>query len=228
MYHKVARVKPQSLTKGHYVAPGLFANQLRLLKLLGYQSDRLDRVFEHDCPNTRPVVITFDDGYQDYYENALPRLEAMSFSGTVFLVANHVGGSNRWDVEKGDVEEPLMSLDQILDAQKRGTEFGSHTLDHADLPSMGAGEAFRQIHDSRHKLSELLGTDVNTFCYPYGRKSPEVMHVVEKCGYRVACSTEKGLNTRGTNRYALRRINVRSDTWTAVLLFKLLRSRAKP
>lgn len=223
MYHKVAPVDRRSAVPGHYVPPGLFGRQMRALRALGFSSVRLGELFEKPLPR-KPIVITFDDGYANYSTNALPVLEANGFTGTVFLVANQIGGSDVWDHANATVREPLLSESQIAEAQRRGTEFGSHTLDHADLAAVSADEAWCQITDSRRKLEQVLGQPVNTFCYPYGRKTAEVRGMVERAGYRYACSTEKGSNTTQTDRLALRRINVRSDTWTPVFLLKLLRS----
>ena len=224
MYHKISAVNLNSKTKGHYVSPRLFSNHLKLLKVLGYQTCRLEDVQSEQTRPKRAIVITFDDGYRDFYENALPSLEANGFQSTVFLVANQIGGTNAWDVEIGDVSENLMSRSEILDAKKRGTQFGSHTLDHVDLADVSLEEAERQISVSKLKLAEVVGSEIQTFCYPYGRKTPEVMNLVQRSGYRVACSTEKGINDSSSNPYALRRINVRRDTYTSVLLMKLLRT----
>jgi len=142
---------------------------------------------------------------------------------TVFLVANQLGGTNAWDTKEGDVEERLMDVPQILSARQAGTEFGSHTLDHADLQAISADEAWNQIDGSKKKLEAELAFSIEAFCYPYGRKTPEVCDMVKRAGYRLACSTEKGLNTDDTNHYALRRINVRRDTSVPIFAMKLLR-----
>jgi peptidoglycan/xylan/chitin deacetylase (PgdA/CDA1 family) len=168
-------------------------------------------------------VITFDDGYVNFLTNALPVLRSHRFVATVFLVANQLGGTNAWDVVKGDVSEPLMNAAQIQQAREAGIEFGSHTLDHADLQAVSPEEAWRQIEGSKRKLEETLDCEVDAFCYPYGRKTPDVCEMVRRAGYRVACSTEKGLNTEDTDQFALRRINVRRDTSVPVFAMKLLR-----
>jgi peptidoglycan/xylan/chitin deacetylase (PgdA/CDA1 family) len=224
MYHRIAEPNHRSMVKGHYVSPRLFRSQLKLLQRLGYASVSLDSMFEQDGREpAKPIVFTFDDGYENFYWNALPAMEAAGFKGTVFLVSNCIGKSNTWDELKGDVHEKLMSRDQILDARRRGMEFGSHTLDHVDLSAVEPDEAWRQIADSRCDLEAMLGSRVQTFCYPYGRKTPAVQEMVSRAGYRVACAIGKGVNYPETDRMALRRINVRQDTSPPVLFYKLLR-----
>lgn len=223
MYHKIAPIDRRSKVPGHYVHPGLFHRHLSLLKAFGFETVSLATLFREPLPK-RPVVITFDDGYRNYLTHALPALKAKEFTATVFLVANQIGGTNAWDVALGDVEEPLMSEADLLAAKLGGTEFGSHTLDHVHLDQVDADTAWDQIATSKALLEERLGLPVTTFCYPYGGRTPDVEKMVERAGYSSACSVSKGVNTPSTERYALRRINVRSDTWTPVLLAKLWRA----
>lgn len=224
MYHRVEKVNRQSTVQGHYVSPELFKRQIRVLAAMGYETVHLSQLFIKGIHLPRkPIVITFDDGYENFLTNALPVLNSKKFVSTVFLVANQMGGTNLWDSEKGDVVEKLMSYEQVVKAKSKGTEFGSHTLDHFDLTAVSSEESWRQIHDSKIKLERMLGFPIETFCYPYGRKSPQVEQLVKKAGYRLACSTEKGINTEKTDRLALRRTNIRRDTSLPIFVLKLLR-----
>lgn len=223
MYHKIARVDRRSLTAGHYVSPGLFSRQMRLVKALGFETVALTRLFDAQLPK-RPLVITFDDGYENFYRNALSLLHQFGMISTVFLVANQLGGTNAWDVALGDVEERLMSIVQIKDAAAKGTDFGSHTMDHAHLATCTAAEARHQIFGSKRKLEANLNLPINTFCYPYGEMTEAVVNLVEEAGYRCACTTGKGIDTSEASRYRLPRVNIRSDTWSPVFLLKLLRA----
>lgn len=224
MYHKVERLNRRSTVRGHYVSPKLFRRHMAVLAAMGYTAIPLSVLYKPGAKLPRkPIVITFDDGYQNFLTNALPVLKSYGFVATVFLVANEIGGINRWDTQEGDIEEPLMDVDQILAAKEAGTEFGSHSLDHADLQAVSPDEAWRQIAGSKEKLEKTLDCEIEVFCYPYGRKDADVCKMVERAGYRLACSTEKGLNTEHTNHYALRRINIRRDTSVPVFAMKLLR-----
>ena len=118
-----------------------------------------------------------------------------------------------------------MNVSQIQEALAAGTEFGSHTLNPADLKAVTAEDAWNEIEGSKRKLEDLLSCEINTFCYPYGRKTPEVCSMVERAGYRLACSTEKGMNTEETNPFILKRINIRRDTLVPVFIMKMLRGR---
>ena len=224
MYHRIARPEAHSTVRGHYVPPRLFARQMKAMARLGYRAAPISQVFASDDPlPQKPFCVTFDDGYENFATNALPSLQRLGFTATVFLVTEMVDKDNAWDADRGDVRERLLTREQIAACQAAGTEFGSHTLTHADLTSCPKDEAWRQISESKSAVEKITGRPAVSFCYPYGRFTSETREMVEKAGYSLACATLKGLNTRDTDRFALKRINVRRDTTVLVLLMKLLR-----
>ena len=218
MYHKIADFNPATTIPGHYVSADRFESHVGFFARRGYHSRSLTGPI-----GAREVVFTFDDGYENFLTNALPILRRAKFTATVFLVADLLGKTNEWDTRDGDVEERLMTLNQVHEAITCGIEFGSHTATHADLTAISVDDATREIERSRLALQALLGTNIDSFCYPYGRKNPEIEALVKKAGYSIACSTEKGLNDAATNPFALRRINVRRETSLPLLIYKLLR-----
>ena len=224
MYHRIDRPNPCSKVSGHYVSPGLFRRQMKAMAALGYHTMPLSRLREGGPdPVKRAFCITFDDGYENYLTNALPELKLRGFTATVFLVTQMVGRENLWDSASGDVREKLLSHTQVMECRTAGTEFGSHTLSHADLSTCSDEEARKQIFDSKEAVEELTGQPTVCFCYPYGRFTASSRDLVKEAGYAVACSTRKGVATPETDRFALPRINVRRDTSVPVLMLKLLR-----
>jgi peptidoglycan/xylan/chitin deacetylase (PgdA/CDA1 family) len=123
----------------------------------------------------------------------------------------------------GEVTEPLLDLGRIKEARAAGIEFGSHTVTHANLARIEPDRAWIEVSESRSQLEENLQTSVTTFAYPYGAVTPEVRDMVERAGYRCACGTSKGVNDPSSDRFDLKRINVRRDTTLPVFLLKLLR-----
>lgn len=223
MYHKIAPVNRRSKFAGQYVTPGMFDRQLRAMRLMGFESVPLSDLFGR--PDlARPFVLTFDDGYRNFRTNALPALQRHGFSSTVFLVSRQLGGTNRWDVEIGDVEERLMTIEEIGECRAGGTEFGSHTANHVHLADVDSETAWREISDSRCELEDALRCPIPTFCYPYGSWSLEVRDMVARAGYRYACSTDKGVNDQRTDRFVLKRINVRRDSVLPVFVLKIWRA----
>jgi peptidoglycan/xylan/chitin deacetylase (PgdA/CDA1 family) len=89
----------------------------------------------------RAILLTFDDGYLDFFTYAHPLLQAYGFSATVFLVAERVGKSNQWDEIYGE-SVPLMDWVQIRQLQAQGIEFGSHSTTHRPLTALSVPEGF--------------------------------------------------------------------------------------
>lgn len=222
MYHKVGKAPPGAMVPYHYVTSRRLDNHLRALGRFGFQTIRLT-----DYPNQtsvrKPVILTFDDGYLNFTELGLPLFKKHAQIATVFVVVGLIGQTNAWDTKLGDQTEPLMSLDDIREALAAGVEIGCHSMTHARLTTLDQNELRSEVADSKAKLESLLEQSVPTFCYPYGAQNDTVREAVRLAGYTHACSVEKGWNDQTTDRYLLKRVNVRSDTSTPVLFWKLWR-----
>ncbi|HWA83828.1 MAG TPA: polysaccharide deacetylase family protein, partial [Fimbriimonadaceae bacterium] len=172
MYHRIGSPQPGSIVRGQYVPCDLFEKQLRFLLRRGYSPMSLTefvRCLSSHPKGVRPIAITFDDGYESVYTDALPVLRRQGMTATVFVVAGQMGDTNQWDKVKGDVTEPMMDVWQIRDAQRLGIEIGSHTSSHPDLLLCSEPRAVDEIAGSKRVLEELLGQPVDWFSYPYGR-----------------------------------------------------------
>jgi peptidoglycan/xylan/chitin deacetylase (PgdA/CDA1 family) len=224
MYHKIEPLHAGAQVPGHYVDPATFRKQMAVLRRFGYRSVRLADAVTQPLPK-RPVVISFDDGYRNFQTNALPVLKEYGFGSTVFLVSEQIGGDNRWDVLEGDVSESLMNQEEIAACIREGVEFGSHSSSHARLTQVDQSLAWSEISDSKSSLEAKFRIPITTFCYPYGAQNEQTRRMVEKAGYVCACSTDKGINDSTTDRFALRRINVRRDTMVAGFVMKLWRAK---
>lgn len=226
MYHRIA-VRPKGTTvPAHYVAPGLFRRQLSALAMLGYEAVSLAQMHagilgEGQLPR-RPVVLTFDDGYQNYNTNAAPELERAGWKGTVFVVSGLAGSTNDWDNRHGDVVEPLMDYDTIRSLAQRGHEIGSHTRTHVRLAHVPPEAAKEEICTAKETLESELGRNVPYFCYPYGDHNSDVRQLVREAGHTGATTVRRGKNTSETDPFQWNRINVRSNSRVWVLVWKLL------
>ncbi|HTQ10377.1 MAG TPA: polysaccharide deacetylase family protein [Fimbriimonadaceae bacterium] len=228
MYHRIGRPRRESIVAGQYVPAGLFERHMRFLKRRGYEAMDLGRfVRELACPTPgmRPLAITFDDGYESTYREALPILNRLGMTATVFVVAGCIGLTNAWDEAKGDVSERIMTADQIVDAHRRGLIIASHTTSHCDLVSCADEDASEEIRASKEILEGILGSPVEWFSYPYGREDERIRALVRSSGYLGACGTHRTLNTSRTDPYSLARLNVRSSTSVPWLIYKLARAR---
>lgn len=135
----------------------------------------------------RLIGLTFDDGYRDFLDEAVPMLQERGFTATLYVVAGKFGGSNDWD------EAPrlsLLSAAEIAEIAAAGFEVGSHSLTHARLSDLPAAKQEREVRVSREVLAAVLGEAPVGFCYPYGAYDSHTVAAVEAAGYAYACATK--------------------------------------
>jgi len=134
------------------------------------------------------VALTFDDGYADFLEYAVPVLQKYGFNGTVFVLPGLLGGHNEWDPERQ--RKRLMTADEVRQVADAGVEVGSHGLRHVSLPKADEATLHAEIAESRSRLQELVGsrTQVRGFCYPYGHTDSQAAAAVRAAGYDYACA----------------------------------------
>lgn len=224
-YHKIAPVDPKTTYPGTFVPPTLFRKQLAYLARKGYAVENLEQAFLSGSTSVRKTVcLTFDDGFEDFYTTAFSELTALRFPSTVFLVSERIGQTNDWDTRVGDVSAPLMTQEQILELAGKGVEFGSHTATHAKLGELDEPMQREEIVRSKSQIETLLGKPCRTFCYPYGSLNQATPNLVKQAGYDLGISTKKGLNTKDTDPFLIRRIAIRNDTVMPVFIYKLFRA----
>jgi peptidoglycan/xylan/chitin deacetylase (PgdA/CDA1 family) len=211
MYHHVENSIPG--TNAEYcLSPAAFEAQLRFLRDTGFYSITLEdwRVASegHQPLRARPIVITFDDGYLNFKRNAWPLLKQYGFSAMVFVVTGEVGGSNRWDIVKGNGSIPLLGWDDVRGLRDEGVEFGSHSVTHSPLTGLTHRDVIREATRSQMALEKALSRTVLTFAYPYGDTDEVVQHWIGACGYTFGLSCLPGEVTFGDPLLALPRIEI--------------------
>jgi peptidoglycan/xylan/chitin deacetylase (PgdA/CDA1 family)/glycosyltransferase involved in cell wall biosynthesis len=219
MHHKVTPLRsPGDL---YAVTPARFARQMARLARHGYvgirPSDWLTWIREGKSLPHKPVLITFDDGYADNAEYALPVLRQYGFGAAVYMVTGQVGGTNAWDQAAGVESQPLMTAEQIRYWADEGIEFGAHSRTHPDLTMLGEAQLEDEVAGSKQDLENLVGRAVLSFAYPYGCYNEAVQRCVA-AHFALALSCEPGVNDLTTDPLLLRRHLVRDcDSVTDVL-----------
>ena len=224
MYHQIDEpprkgAPYRSLT----VHPTSFRRQMTWLRRLGYRGLSMRDVLPYvrGERHGKVVGITFDDGYRNVYQHALPVLREHGFTATNYFVANQLDGGNVWDYGEG-VGHSLMSLEEMKDWARHGMEVSSHTLDHARLTVLDDAEARKQIQDSRETLESLIAAPVTAFCYPYGAENTDIRRLTREAGYSNATTTYRGLARPDDDLYGLPRVNVTRSTHLVRFLQKCM------
>jgi peptidoglycan/xylan/chitin deacetylase (PgdA/CDA1 family) len=152
--------------------------------------------------SARLVALTFDDGYRDFVEHAMPLLDRHGMTASVYVVADKLGGASDWDQPPS---QPLMTADDVRAAADAGHEVGSHSSSHVRLAGAPDDVLTREIAHSRAVLTDVTGVEVPGFCFPYGSFDDAAVQAVVDAGYDYACVTDDHVRPR---RHAIPRFYV--------------------
>jgi peptidoglycan/xylan/chitin deacetylase (PgdA/CDA1 family) len=160
----------------------------------------------------RPVVITFDDGFADFYSAALPILSAYGLVATLYVPTGFVGQSSGWLGREGESGRALVTWQQLREISAQGIECGTHTHRHLPLDTLPWQVCCQEITLPKVLLEEELGQAVTTFAYPHGYYSQAVREVVQTAGYTSACAVKHAMSSVTDDPWALARIVIDHDT----------------
>ncbi len=211
MYHYVEYVKDtrDAMRIRLSTPPHVFEETLASLKRDGFETyfmkDVNDLIDSRMYLAKRAVVLTFDDGYADFYDVVYPLLRKYHMRATVYVIHDFIG------------KKDFLTREQIRELIDSGlVEIGSHTLSHPYLKSVDNETARREIFDSKLLLEQEFGISIGSFAYPYGAMSPESVAYAKEAGYGNAVSVISGSIQSGDNRYFLSRIRPEMFTPSSV------------
>ncbi len=205
LYHSISLGPPPLC-----ISPTLFAGHIAWLKSNAHIASLSEAVDfatagEPLPPNT--VVLTFDDGFADFYSEAAPILRRAGLPATVFLPSGFCGRTNAWPTQPAGIkEQPLLAWVQIGELAQQGVEFGSHSVTHPVLTELSEADAMHEIHASKTEVEAHTGGCVRFFAYPYGKWNPAVRELVRQ-EYRGACSAILGRVAPTSDPFALPRVD---------------------
>lgn len=195
-YHRVGYTR-DSLT----VSPERLKADFRMLQQEGYCTISLEQ-FQNfqddrniDMPD-KPILITFDDGYLDNYQNAYPILKKYGMIATFFIIADMLWTDDRLNPER------------ILEMAQGGMSFGSHTVTHRALGQLTWDEIKDELINSKAVLESVLGRTVTAVAYPRGSYNKNVMMIADNVGYKTGFTVREGICTKSSPNFELRRIPV--------------------
>lgn len=207
-YHQICTLPPRSdVLRGLSVDPCAFRRQMYVLKALGYRGVSVAELQrrQSQASSAKLFAITFDDGFRNVFDHALPVLDELGFTATCYFVSGKLGGSNDWDHGLATAEAPLMDRDAMRKWLAHGHEVGAHTVDHVALSDLPESTAWRQISDSKAQLENETGHPVESFCYPYGALNANVRRLVIDAGFHNATTTMRGHAHARTDSFLLPR-----------------------
>lgn len=206
MYHSVLATQ-QRPDWPWAVSLSNFERQLDFLQAEGYDTPTVSQVMaQPDSYRGRTAVITFDDGYVDNIE-AASALQRRGMHATWYVVSGSIGRAPDWPFD-GRPAGRLMNPAELRDLHQAGMEIGSHSRSHPRLTELDPQTQQREVVQSKADLEDLLGTEVQSFAYPYGAFDDACATAVRQAGYRHACTTAPGWMRRDSDPFRLRRLTI--------------------
>ncbi len=205
-YHKVDNRFELGVTT---VKPEMFFKQIGGLKERGYEISPPTLPADR---NQKGVCLTFDDGYDCFYRNVAPFLSSLGAKATVFVITDFIGRSNDWDIRLSYRPFVHMDKSQLREIAGQGFEVGSHTCTHRDLTRLDRIEVSNELVTSKKRIEDMLGKEVKTISFPFGRHNSEVVALARGVGYELLY----GLGTSVGNGVIARMPVYRFDSAAAV------------
>lgn len=228
MYHSISELD-ESAKRPYYrigTNPPVFEEQLRFLHASGYESVGLQEavgVMEGALRvPEKPVVLTFDDGYQDFYTEAFPLLSRFGYSATVFLPTAYIADTTR---TFNGIE--CLTWGQVRELHQAGIRFGSHTVTHPRLRILDREKVVEEVRHSKETIEQEVGSRVTSFSYPYAFPEtdrtfvPMLRRILEETGYENGVSTSVGTVDGGRERFFMSRLPVNALDDARLLSAKL-------
>ena len=212
LYHYVENVTDErdTIRKSLSIYPHIFEEQIKTLLNGGYTFITAAQLGDAMDGKTvlpkKPIILTFDDGYRDFYTDVFPLLKKHHAQATVYIVVNFLDKPN------------YMFSSQVKEVAQSGlVEIGSHTLYHPNLKTQSQERIEEEVIESKKMLEEKFNIPVVSFAYPYGAFNQRAIEAVKKAGYTTAVSTFPGIVINQENRYAVFRIRPGGRTGNTLL-----------
>ncbi len=216
MYHSIsgnASTKFRQFT----VPPALFAEQMAFLHQLRYTPLTITQLLNRrsqigSALPERPVVITFDDGFADFFTEAFPVLKRYGFTATLYVSTAYVNGTSRWLEREREATRLMLTWEQLIEVSASGIECGAHSHSHPQLDTLPCSVAQNEIVLSKRLLEKHLEQEIFSFAYPYGYYTAQVRQLVRETGYTSACAVRHAMSSEADDPFSLVRLMVRADS----------------
>lgn len=201
IYHYVEYVTDQrdTIRQSLNITPHTFESQIVSLKSAGYTfvtPNQIPKIEKGQYKVEKPIIISFDDGYRDFYTDVFPILKKHNIKAVTYVNPGLLDKLN------------YMYWDQLKEISQSGfVEIGAHGMSHRSLSSIDEKSAEWEITGSKATLEKELGVQVTSIAYPYGHYSDQVIDLVKSAGFSTGITTIEGTNENTTQKFTLKRIH---------------------
>jgi peptidoglycan/xylan/chitin deacetylase (PgdA/CDA1 family) len=222
MYHVINPPPPGAKFPGLYVSPEEFSAQMHALAAAGFHAVTMDQMRANwtrgtPLPAGKPIVLSFDNGYQSQYTQALPVLRKLGWVGVENMQLTGLPPS-----------QGGLSVAQIRGLVVAGWELDTQGISHADLITLGPAALHEQVALARAQMQRRYHVPVNWFCYPSGHYNSTVINAVKAAGYVGSTTVVPGWASSSDDPYRLPRLRVLGGTSPEELLAELAAIRSNP
>jgi peptidoglycan/xylan/chitin deacetylase (PgdA/CDA1 family) len=222
MYHVINPPPSDAKFPGLYVAPEEFAAQMHALVRAGFHAVTMDQMLANwtrgaPLPKGKPIVVSFDNGYQSQLTQALPVLRTLGWVGVENIQLTGLPPS-----------QGGLSQAQVSELVAEGWELDTQGISHADLITLSPSALHNQVTVARTEVQRRWHVPVNWFCYPSGHYNATVIAEVKAAGYVGSTTVVPGWANPKEDRYRLPRLRVLGGTSPQALLGEIAAIRSNP
>jgi peptidoglycan/xylan/chitin deacetylase (PgdA/CDA1 family) len=212
LYHSVSADPPDWIAP-FAVSPAHFARHLDAIAASGRVpltvSQYVDGLSGKGALPQSPVLITIDDGFADFAENALPALASRNMCSTLYVTTGALaGGVDDWVLPPAN----MLAAGDLPRLEATGVEIGAHSHTHRQMDLLSEPVVATELSRNASILESILGHRIRSFAYPHGYWTPRVRRQVSAAGFDSACAVANAFSSDHNDYLALSRLMVRSDT----------------
>jgi peptidoglycan/xylan/chitin deacetylase (PgdA/CDA1 family) len=216
MYHSISEHASPKY-KPFAVSPALFAGHMAYLHQHAYTPITVTQFIDARVKGSaalpeRPVILTFDDGFADFFTGAFPMLLRYGFPATLYVTTAFLNGTSRWLRREGEATRPMLTWNQLTEISAAGIECGGHSHCHPQLDTLPLSVTREEIMQCKRLLEQHLALEVCSFAYPFGYYTTAIKQLVREAGYTSACAVKYEMSSETTDSFALARLMVKPGT----------------